>query len=70
MAKEPDLIEHIRAIGAVTDHHRNERTRQRVARAGFDAVFGLGGRLANLVECEICGLLDDQSPCGDHEGVS
>ena len=69
-------LDRMREVEAITDarygHHArgqggNEERRQAMARAGFDAVMGLGGRLANLVPCEICGLLDDQSPCGDHE---
>jgi hypothetical protein len=59
----------MRAVEAVTDNIRNEERRQQMARIGFDAVMGLNGRLANLVECSICGLLDDKSPCGDHNGI-
>lgn len=62
-----DIRDQIRAVGAVTDRIRNEKRREQVARAGFDDVFGLGGRLADLVRCKICGLLDDKSPCGDHK---
>lgn len=62
-------LDRIREVGAISEAlaHRNENRRQDIARAGFDDVFGLGGRLSALVRCEVCGLLDDQSPCGDHE---
>lgn len=55
----------MRAARELTDNMRNERKRQDLGRAAFAEIMG-EPRLAGLVSCSICGLLDDQDPCGDH----
>lgn len=59
-----DALETLRAAEQL-GRGMDEPQRQRIGREAFAEVMGMP-QLSGLVECSVCGLLDNTDPCGDH----
>lgn len=58
-----DPFEILRAVRQLGDS-LSEEDRQALGRAAFAEAMGIPS-LADLIPCDICGKLDDDTPCGD-----